>query len=178
MSGGISGKVGSWDLKWVSVPRGSEGSGHVELRSGGPLEVRWRRDPAGIWIETADGVFGFDIFGESDDDGGITYRVARRGGQEEWAGLAFVRAGEAPQAESGGTKRRGARVKAQMPGKIVRVLVKDGQTVEKGESLVVMEAMKMENEIRAHQGGRIATVRVVEGQAVETGAELLVIEAE
>lgn len=66
-------------------------------------------------------------------------------------------------------------VRAQMPGKILRVNVKEGATVEKGQSIIVMEAMKMENEIKAPQAGRVQGLKISEGQAVETGAELCTI---
>ena len=69
-----------------------------------------------------------------------------------------------------------ARVMAPMPGKIVRVVVAPGAKVAAGESLLVMEAMKMENEIRAPRAGRIREVVVREGQAVEQGALLIVLE--
>jgi biotin carboxyl carrier protein len=63
-----------------------------------------------------------------------------------------------------------------MPGKIVRVLVEVGQSVEDGQGLLVMEAMKMENELRAARAGRVREVMVAERQAVETGALLVVLE--
>jgi 3-methylcrotonyl-CoA carboxylase alpha subunit len=63
-----------------------------------------------------------------------------------------------------------------MPGKIVRILVQAGAQVEKGQPLLVMEAMKMENEIRAAGAGKVSAVKVIEGQAVETGADLMLIE--
>jgi biotin carboxyl carrier protein len=68
------------------------------------------------------------------------------------------------------------RVAAPMPGKIVRVLVALGQEVSAGQGLVVMEAMKMENELRAPRGGRVRELGVTEGQAVETGALLALLE--
>ena len=58
------------------------------------------------------------------------------------------------------------RVKAPIPGLITHILVKEGQTVKTGESLVVLEAMKMENEIRATRDGVVQTVRVEPGQSV------------
>ncbi|HET9314225.1 MAG TPA: biotin/lipoyl-containing protein [Vicinamibacteria bacterium] len=67
-------------------------------------------------------------------------------------------------------------LKAPMPGKVVRVLVQVGQPVEAGEGLLVMEAMKMENELKAPRAGRVREVHVGERQAVETGALLLVLE--
>ncbi len=63
-----------------------------------------------------------------------------------------------------------------MPGKLVRVLVAPGQDVAAGEGLVVVEAMKMENELRAPKAGRVKDVPVREGQAVEAGALLVVVE--
>ena len=69
-----------------------------------------------------------------------------------------------------------ARVKAPMPGKLVRVLVAAGDAVAAGQGLVVVEAMKMENELRAPRAGRVREVPVREGQAVEAGALLVVLE--
>ena len=68
-----------------------------------------------------------------------------------------------------------ARVKAPMPGKIVRVLTPAGTAVKAGQGLLVMEAMKMENEIRAPRSGRVQEIAVRDGQAVETGALLAVV---
>ncbi len=64
---------------------------------------------------------------------------------------------------------------APMPGKIVKVLVKEGDAVEAGRGVLVMEAMKMENELKASKGGTVQEIKVKEGQAVEMGALLLVI---
>lgn len=69
-----------------------------------------------------------------------------------------------------------AQVTTDMPGKIVRVLVREGDSVEAGQGLVVVEAMKMENEIAAPKAGRVLSVAVQPNQTVESGAELLVIE--
>jgi biotin carboxyl carrier protein len=67
------------------------------------------------------------------------------------------------------------RVAAPMPGKIVRVLVEPGQEVSAGQGLVVMEAMKMENELRSPRPGTVEQLAVREGQTVETGALLAVV---
>jgi biotin carboxyl carrier protein len=69
-----------------------------------------------------------------------------------------------------------ARVVAPMPGKVVRVLVAPGQVVEPGMPLVVVEAMKMENELRATRAGRVVRVHARDGQAVEGGALLVELE--
>ncbi len=63
-----------------------------------------------------------------------------------------------------------------MPGKIVRVLVQAGDTVAARQGLVVVEAMKMENELRASRPGRVREVSVSEGQSVDAGATLVVVE--
>ena len=65
---------------------------------------------------------------------------------------------------------------APMPGMIVRVAVQVGDTVEPGQSLVVMEAMKMENELRATSAGTVKTILAQPGTAVEKGAVLLELE--
>jgi biotin carboxyl carrier protein len=68
-----------------------------------------------------------------------------------------------------------ARVTAPMPGKVTRVLVTPGQAVAAGDGLVVMEAMKMENELRAPRTGAVLELLAREGQAVESGALLVVV---
>jgi biotin carboxyl carrier protein len=69
-----------------------------------------------------------------------------------------------------------ARITAPMPGKVVRVLAARGQTVAARQGVVVVEAMKMENELRAPRAGTVAEVLVQEGAPVEAGALLLTIE--
>jgi len=72
---------------------------------------------------------------------------------------------------------RGASVvTAPIPGKVVAVTVKPGDEVEPGRPLVVLEAMKMENELTADQAGRVAAVRVAHGDTVEAGAVLVELE--
>ena len=79
-------------------------------------------------------------------------------------------------------KRAGAQghereeIVAPMPGKIVRLLVEPGQPVEPGQGVVVMEAMKMQNEMKAHRAGRVASIPVRVGEAVLAGAILATIE--
>ena len=65
---------------------------------------------------------------------------------------------------------------APMPGLIVRVNVEPGMEVQPGQGLVVMEAMKMENELRATSAGVVRAVRVTPGTAVERGATLVELE--
>jgi len=63
-----------------------------------------------------------------------------------------------------------------MPGRIVKVLVREGEVVAAQQGLVVVEAMKMENELRAPRAGQVSAVKVVEGMSVEGGAVLIVME--
>jgi biotin carboxyl carrier protein len=77
-----------------------------------------------------------------------------------------------PDAASGGP----VTVAAPMPGRIVKVLVKVGETVAARQGLVVVEAMKMENELRSPRAGIVSDVRVTEGALVDAKAALVVIE--
>ena len=66
-------------------------------------------------------------------------------------------------------------VKSPMPGNIMKILVSQGQKVNEGDTLIVLEAMKMENDIVATKSGTVAQIVVTKGQVVETGASLVVI---
>jgi biotin carboxyl carrier protein len=99
--------------------------------------------------------------------GVVQTRVSGAPGQKRWSakGATMAAAGAGPQ-----------RVAAPMPGKIVRVLVKPGDEVKARQGVVVVEAMKMENELRAARDGRVKEVHVAEGALVESGRLLVVIE--
>ena len=68
------------------------------------------------------------------------------------------------------------RIAAPMPGKVVRVLVRPGDAVRARQPVVVIEAMKMENELRADRDGTVAEIHTREGMSVEAGALLVVIQ--
>ncbi|MBS1961918.1 MAG: biotin/lipoyl-binding protein [Bdellovibrionales bacterium] len=169
------GTVGKRKIAWKRAPSGSEGAGEVTV-DGKAYSVAWKRDADGLWIEFPHGTFGYDFYGEADDSaGGLVYRVNERGTDRLVSGVRVRGAGETAVGASGG-KKKATRVRAQMPGKIVRVLVKAGDEIAKDQPLLVMEAMKMENEIRATGPGKVGTVKVTEGQAVESGADLILID--
>ncbi|WP_141616963.1 biotin/lipoyl-containing protein [Myxococcus sp. CA010] len=65
---------------------------------------------------------------------------------------------------------------APMPGKVVKVLVKVGDEVKEGQGLVVVEAMKMENELKSPKAGKVTELFAKEGIAVENNAKLVVVE--
>ena len=80
-------------------------------------------------------------------------------------------------AGSDGASAQGSvQIKTAMPGKIVRILAEGGRSVAKGDGLLVVEAMKMQNEIKAPKDGVVAEIRVTEGATVAAGDVLAVIE--
>ena len=74
---------------------------------------------------------------------------------------------------AGGAKSRGEVLKAAIAGRVVTVLVTLGQVVEAGEVLVILEAMKMENEIKGARAGVVSAIDVADGDSVETGGKLV-----
>jgi pyruvate carboxylase subunit B len=78
----------------------------------------------------------------------------------------------AAQTRGGKGGKRHRKVAAYMPGRVVAVLVEEGGTVTAGQGVIVLEAMKMENEIRAEHDGTIAKIFVQPGQAVDMGNPL------
>jgi biotin carboxyl carrier protein len=69
-----------------------------------------------------------------------------------------------------------AEIKSVMPGRVVKVLVQEGDEVAEGQGIIVLEAMKMENEVTAPRAGAVKGLHVQEGQALETGSPIAVIE--
>jgi biotin carboxyl carrier protein len=82
----------------------------------------------------------------------------------------------ANQTRGGKGGRRQQRVDAYMPGRVVALLAKEGDEVAAGQGVLVLEAMKMENEIRAEHEGRITRIYVEPGQAVDAGNPLFEME--
>jgi biotin carboxyl carrier protein len=67
-------------------------------------------------------------------------------------------------------------VTSPMPGKVVKILIRVGDAVKRGQGLVVVEAMKMENELKSPKDGKVVEVTAAEGQAVEANAKLCTVE--
>ncbi len=84
--------------------------------------------------------------------------------------------GRSGRRHKGAAASGSARVVAPMPGKVVRVLVEAGETVRARQAVVVVEAMKMENELRADRDGTVAEIHAREGMLVDAGALLIVIQ--
>ena len=120
------------------------------------------------------------------DDGAATYDIGVA--NDAATGLLQVRVGTTviDVAVNGGRRRRADhradagsgphRIVAPMPGKIVRVGVNTGDPVHARQTVVVVEAMKMENELKAGRDGVVGELLAVEGASVEAGALLVVIQ--
>ena len=84
-------------------------------------------------------------------------------------------AAPAPAAPAASALAAGEVVKSPMPGNVLKINVAQGQAVKEGDVLIILEAMKMENEVVATKAGSVAQIVVSQGAVVETGAPLVVI---
>ena len=114
--------------------------------------------------------------GESDSTGPAARMVVSSGGKDFDVEIdddrsRIMKSFRPPGAQKGGKTR----VKAPMPGMVVRLEVHEGQEVKAGQGLVVLEAMKMENEIRSKTDGVVDQLAVKPGEAVEKDALLLTL---
>jgi biotin carboxyl carrier protein len=111
---------------------------------------------------------------------GCSYEVAATGSEIEMGGERFQVEVEDPRKwnPAGLSRKAEGReaIKAPMPGKVVRILVAAGDEVKAGQGLVVLEAMKMQNEMRAPRGGRVVSVAVKDHEAVNAGSILVTME--
>jgi biotin carboxyl carrier protein len=83
----------------------------------------------------------------------------------------------AGQAAAGAGYHGSDQITATIPGRVVRLWVAEGDTVEAGQRLLAIEAMKMENEVRAPRAGTVASIRVAPGSSVELREELLTVKS-
>ena len=111
----------------------------------------------------------------------LTVHVASNGEEREvWVGgRRYAISVADPRDRSGRQKKPTSagplEVHAQMPGKVVKLLVTEGTVVEAGQGLIVVEAMKMQNEMKSPRDGTVTRIYVVEGTAVGAGAKLMVV---
>ncbi len=81
-----------------------------------------------------------------------------------------------PRRSGGRKKKKSGTVSANIPGKVVTVEVEEGQAVSEGQVILILEAMKMQNEIQAPVSGTVVSVHCSEGEAIEANVPLVVIE--
>ncbi len=148
--GGYRLRLGDQVIEVDAAPAG--GNGLVSLRLGGAR--------GGDHYEVA-----------VDAEGGGRYRVSSRRAAGEVEVLSPLDHLARQTAAAGGV-RRAERVTAYMPGRVVAVLVEEGAEVAAGQGVVVLEAMKMENEIAAEHAGVVRKILVAPGQSVEGGEAL------
>ena len=108
---------------------------------------------------------------------GDELRVTVDGGEPLFVQVHDLRDRLAEQGDPDGSGGAGE-LRAAMPGKVVKLLGKVGDVVKAGQSLLVIEAMKMENELRSPGAGRITEIGVREGQAVEAGQLLVALSSD
>ena len=117
----------------------------------------------------------FEVDIELNEDG--TYQATVEG---QTFSIEVPNAQAAPRARrgGGGRKKKSGTVSANIPGKVVTVEVKEGDVVKEGQVILILEAMKMQNEIQAPVDGTVINVACEEGQAIEANVPLVVIEPE
>jgi len=167
-------------MRWVV--RGGAESREVEVeRQGDRFEVEMdgRRRP--VELIRLDGAVASLRFPEDGRSFQITYQRGRNGswrvavGQREFE-FSVLTPAEATEAVSASRDGGPSRLMAPIPGKVVAVKVSPGDEVSSGQALVVLEAMKMENELAAEQAGKVAAVHVCDGATVESGQLLVELE--
>jgi len=163
-------KVSGQD-KEVEVSR--QGTALTAAVNGRAYDLTLQRMAAGEYLMQV----GFEIFRcrvETTAGRSNTFVVSIRGRNYE-VGITDpkrLRASQNSGTHHGGT----AEVVSPMPGKIVRVLVEQGTTVEANAGIVIVEAMKMQNEMKAPKAGVVVTINAKEGETVNAGDVLAVIE--
>jgi len=146
----------------VDVTFTPSGAAEVIL-DGAKVEVDARRVGGAVSLRIGDRVY--DVLSAGTDEVQIAAGSART-----VATLTSERAGAKRGAAAG---KNAKELRAPMPGRVVRVLVKAGDAVVAGQPLIVIEAMKMENELRASAPATVESVHVSEGASVEGRALLL-----
>ena len=148
--------------------------GRVSAEVGGRLyELEAREVGAGEYLLIHGGrVYECRVGAEAGGRGGLRVSVGAREYGVRLTDPKHLRGAGSGVGEQGGR----AQVKAPMPGKVVRVLVEAGQAVEAGQGLVVVEAMKMQNELKSPKSGTVAELRAEPGSTVNAGDVLVVVE--
>jgi acetyl/propionyl-CoA carboxylase alpha subunit len=168
-------------MRWVV--RGSAGSREVEVeRSADGFEVTVDGTPYAVDLIRLDGAIASLRFVAD----GRSFQISfDRGRHHSWRigvvdrefDFEVLTPVEAIGISAAAAGRGASEVTAPIPGKVVAVKVAEGDQVEVGQALVVLEAMKMENELTAEQIGTVGTVHVAAGDTVDAGAVLVELKA-
>ncbi len=167
-------------MRYVATLEGAEHEIEVEELSADSFAIRFgghrfeadlrKVGPASFSVIVDNRSFDFDVVRDGEE-----IVVASRSGSRR---LSIV--DSARRSSRGAGKRREVsgrvEIKATMPGRVVNVLVAPGDEVKVGQGIVVVEAMKMENELKSPKAGKVVEVKVVAGQTVEKGELMIVIE--
>ena len=168
-------------MRYLATIDGAEQVVEIEeLAAAGSFEIRFgerkldadlrRVGPASFSIVVGNRSFDLDVVREGDE-----VVVSSRDGVTrltlEDAARRLMRTGGKSREVSGKVQMR-----AMMPGRVVSVLVQTGDEVKADQGVLVVEAMKMENELKSPKAGKVTEVKVVAGQTVEKGELLIVIE--
>ena len=162
------------EMRTVELEPGEAGQHRVTL-DGQSFEVQWRLLRPGVLSLVVDGR-SYRVVREDDASAGdgSGSAIVFSGGRFPYR-VEDPRSLKARRAHGGGSD--GSRtIKASMPGRVVRVLAGRGETVEAHQGVVVVEAMKMQNELKSPKAGTVAEMRVVAGDTVSAGDVLAVIE--
>lgn len=159
----------------VEIERGQESDELLRVKVGGQsFAVNVREPEPGVYV-LFNGSTVYECRVTPDADGEVyevnlrnrAYRVSLADPKRLRRGAGAGRGNQATGAAS---------IKAPMPGKVLRVLVEKGAWVEAGDAVVVVEAMKMQNELKAPQAGVVSELRVEAGATVNAGDMLAIIE--
>ncbi len=107
---------------------------------------------------------------------GTHYNVEMEKKVKKAAPVAKPRPAAAPSVKPAKPAASKGGIKSPLPGVILDIKVKEGDEVKKGQTLVILEAMKMENSINADRDGKIASIKVSKGESVLEGTDLIIIE--
>lgn len=167
-------------MKWIVRYRGGEHEVEVERTAEG-LAVTLGGTTRWVDLLRLDGSVASLRFIDDNSSYAIAYQRSSRTGWslsllEHNVELEVLPPAEATGLGSEAAGVGSARIEAPIPGKVVAVNVAEGDTVEPGQALVVLEAMKMENELLADTAGRVARVLVAPGTTVEAGRVLIELE--
>jgi biotin carboxyl carrier protein len=167
-------------MRYLATIDGHEHEIEIEELAADSFAIRFGKDsfeadlrrvgPASFSVLVGNRSFDFDVA----RDGEETVVASRTGSTRLTVADAARRATHAPGKRRELTGR--VEVKAAMPGRVVNVLVAEGDQVKADQGVVVVEAMKMENEVKAPKAGKVLELKVIAGQAVEKGQIMVVIE--